>query len=195
MLKTVLDFKYGFGPMGLTWMTMLTDQTCPIMSAGEFYHYLWADFDAIKVCTELSTQTKPVFIRMNCTILLATTQWHHLPYLDIIQTQQPYFELPMVHCPFHKLEKRTSMLKTPFSHADIAQLVEQLVLGAGFQVRVLLPQALLVRPDRTADRDFPYIQTQRELWQETEVILHKSVWGSVTPWSQYMILDTLILPV
>jgi len=25
--------------------------------------------------------------------LLATTQAHHLPYLDISQTQQPYFEL------------------------------------------------------------------------------------------------------
>jgi hypothetical protein len=40
---------------------------------------------------------------------------------------------------------------------------------------VLLPPAFLVPPDRTADRDFPYIQTQRELWQETEVILHKIV--------------------
>ena len=30
---------------------------------------------------------------MNCTTLLATTQSHHLPYLDISQTQQPYFEL------------------------------------------------------------------------------------------------------
>ena len=31
------------------------------------------------------------------------------------------------------------------------------------------------RPDRTADRDFSYIQTQRQLRQETEVILHKSI--------------------
>jgi hypothetical protein len=29
---------------------------------------------------------------MNCTTLLATTQSHHLPYLDISQTQQHYFE-------------------------------------------------------------------------------------------------------
>jgi len=29
---------------------------------------------------------------MNCTSLLATTQSHHIPYLDISQTQQPYFE-------------------------------------------------------------------------------------------------------
>jgi len=40
---------------------------------------------------------------------------------------------------------------------------------------VLLPPSFLVRPDPTADRDFPYIQTQTELWQETEVILHESV--------------------
>jgi len=30
---------------------------------------------------------------MKCTTLLATTQSHHLPYLDISQTQQHYFEL------------------------------------------------------------------------------------------------------
>jgi len=30
---------------------------------------------------------------MNCTTLLATTQSHHLPYLDVSQTQQPCFEL------------------------------------------------------------------------------------------------------
>jgi len=30
---------------------------------------------------------------MNCTTLLAATQSHHLPYLEISQTQQPYFEL------------------------------------------------------------------------------------------------------
>ena len=30
---------------------------------------------------------------MNCTTLLATTQSHHLPYLDISQTQQHFFEL------------------------------------------------------------------------------------------------------
>ena len=36
---------------------------------------------------------EPVFTRMNCTTLLATTQSHHLPYLDISQTQQSYFEL------------------------------------------------------------------------------------------------------
>ena len=30
---------------------------------------------------------------MNSTTLLATTQSHHVPYLDISQTQQPYFEL------------------------------------------------------------------------------------------------------
>jgi len=47
----------------------------------------------LKNCTELSTQTNQFFIRMNCTTLLATTQSHHLPYLDISQTQQPYLEL------------------------------------------------------------------------------------------------------
>ena len=35
---------------------------------------------------------KPVFIRMNCTTPLATTQSHDLPCLDISQTQQHYFE-------------------------------------------------------------------------------------------------------
>ena len=30
---------------------------------------------------------------MSCTNLLATTQSHHIPYLDISQTQQAYFEL------------------------------------------------------------------------------------------------------
>jgi len=30
---------------------------------------------------------------MNCTILLSTTKSHHLPYLDISQAQQHYFEL------------------------------------------------------------------------------------------------------
>jgi len=64
------------------------------------------------------------------------------------------------------------MLKTPLSHADIAQLVEQLVVCA------VIPgssPAAAIYPDRAAVRDSPYIQTQRELWQETEIILHKSV--------------------
>jgi len=68
------------------------------------------------------------------------------------------------------------MPKLPLSHADITQLAEQLVLSAVSPGSSPAAAGLFGRgPDRTADRDSPYIQTQRELWQETEVILHKSV--------------------
>ena len=67
--------------------------------------------------------------------LLATTQAHHLPYLDISQTQQPYIELSkdlnIIHAygtlPLSiDLNKEYKCWNTP--HSDMAQLVEQLVL-------------------------------------------------------------------
>ena len=76
-----------------------------------------------RTCTELSTQTNQFLIRMNCTTLLATTQSHHLPYLDISQTQQYYFELSKDLNTIH-------LYRTlPASQVDIAQLVEQLVFS------------------------------------------------------------------
>ena len=55
---------------------------------------------------------------MNCTTLPATTLSHHLPYLDISQAQEPYFELSKDLNNIHAYGTRATLL-TPTSRFTI----------------------------------------------------------------------------
>ena len=95
---------------------------------------------------------EPVFIRMNCTTLLATTQSHHLPYLDISQTQQPYFELSKDLNTIHAYGTLPPSIY-------IAQLVEQLLEHGGSRFESCFP--CLFGPSRAQPIETSHISRPR----------------------------------